>query len=310
MMKRYEVRLGDAAYPASLEDLESPPDVLYVVGDPAALSERSISIIGARRATPYGLAAAEMAGRVAAECGVTVVSGGARGCDAAGLRAATKAGGRTVVVSGTGADIAYPKSSCDVFSAAANNGCVVSLAPWGTQPQPWAFPKRNRIIAALAQALYVTEAGERSGTAITADFAEEIGRSIYAVPGSIFSPESLGSNRLIANGAAIIVSEEDLETRIALDFGVTRLVMQGQGYHPSRVLSALRASPMRPDDLANRLGKEPLEILRMLADYEASGVVTRLMDGRYAVSRDMLLTRDRIEKTPAVVCGETEEGMA
>ena len=295
MMTKHEVHLGDDSYPQSLLDLENPPDELFVVGDPLAMGEQGLSVIGARKATPYGLAVAEMAGRIAGECGITVISGGARGCDAAALRAATKVGGKTIVVSGTGADIAYPVSSRDVFEAAAASGCVVSLAPWGTQPQIWAFPKRNLIIAALCKALIVTEAGERSGTSGTAEFADQMGRDLYAVPGSIFSPESRGANRLIGAGAAIISSEEDLEMRISLDFGVTRLVSQGQGYRPSRLLSALIANPMRPDDLANRLGMEPIEVLKILSDHEASGLVVRLVDGRYAPSRKTLLERDRIE---------------
>lgn len=289
------VHRGDELYPSMLEDLDDPPETLYVVGDAGAMSTRCLSVIGARRATPYGLVVAEMAGRVAAECGVTVVSGGALGCDTAAQRAALDAGGTVVVVSGTGADVPYPESSRDVFERAAKVGCVVSIAPWGSPPRPFAFPRRNKVIAALSEGLMVTEAGERTGTSSTADCAVELGRNIYAVPGSIFSPESVGSNRLIANGAAIIASEEDLEMRLSLDYGVMRLLVPGEPRRHGRVLTALIASPMRPDDLANRLGETSLDMLRTLADYEMRGVVVRLPDGRYAPTREAYLARDTID---------------
>ena len=289
---RREIEYTDDEYPEVLLELENPPKRLYVVGEPESLEAPSLAVIGARRATPYGLSVAEMAGRIAAECGVVLVSGGAMGCDAAALRAAQKAGGVTVVVSGTGADRPYPQTSRDVFEGAPKGGgCIVSLERWGSPPVPYAFPKRNRVIAALCDALLVAEAGERSGTSSTAECAADLGRTIYAVPGSIFSPESVGANRLICEGAAPIVSEEDLEMRISLDFGAVRLMVGGQRRDLGRILSALVASPMRPDDLANRLGEPPLNILLALADYEATGLVVRLPDGRYAPSSDCLLSR-------------------
>lgn len=292
MCEKSVVSMEDERYPRTLLDLKEPPHKLFVVGDPEVMGEPCLSVIGARRATPYGLAVAEIAGRVAAECGVVVVSGGALGCDSAALRAAHKAGGKTVIVAGTGADVAYPRSSRDVFANAAAEGCVVSLAPWGTQPQRWAFPNRNRVIAALSRALVVTEAGEHSGTSSTAECANQLGRDIYAIPGSIFSPESRGSNMLISAGAAIICTEDDLEMRISLDYGVSRLVSEGAPFRPGRVLSALIASPMRPDDLADRLGESSLTMLKILTDYETTGVVVRLPDGRYAPSAKTLATQE------------------
>ncbi len=290
--KRCEIAETDEAYPKVLFELEEPPERLYVIGDPESLTLPSLAVIGARRATPYGLAVAEMAGRIAAECGIALVSGGAMGCDAAALRAAQRAGGVTVVVSGTGADRVYPQTSRDVFEGAPRGGgCVVSLEHWGSPPIPYVFPKRNRVIAALCEALLVAEAGERSGTSSTAECASDLGRTIYAVPGSIFSPESVGANRLICEGAAPIVSEEDLEMRISLDFGAVRLMMPGQKRELGRILSALVSSPMRPDDLANRLGEPALSVLVALSDYEASGLVVRLPDGRYSPSRECLLSR-------------------
>lgn len=297
MTQKYDIRRGEDAYPAALEDLETPPALIHVLGDPAALQGDHLSVIGSRKATPYGLAAAAMAGRIAAECEITVVSGGAYGCDSASLRAAHAAGGRTVVVSGAGADMVYPHSSRDVFrNAIADGGAVVSLAPWGQEPQRWSFLARNPLIAALGDALVVCEAGQRSGTSSTAEAAAQIGRRVYAVPGSIYSPQSTGTNRLIADGAAIVCCEEDLETMLSLDFGSLRVAEEGATRPEGEVLAALVAMPMRPDDLAAALGEDPLTVLRTLADYEEHGMVVRLWDGRYSASESYLATRVRIER--------------
>ena len=146
--KCWEISPDDEEFPQSLHDLEPVPEVLYGRGDPKVLQGPCLSVIGARRATPYGIAVAEMAGRVAAESGIVVVSGGAMGCDCAAGRAALEAGGRTVVVSGCGADMVYPASSADVYAGAvAAGGAVISLERWGSPPRRYAFPKRNAIIA-------------------------------------------------------------------------------------------------------------------------------------------------------------------
>lgn len=285
-VSKWELRKGDDLFPERLQ--EEPGvniEVLYGIGDPAVLGEASVAVIGSRRATPYGIAIAEMAGRVAGESGIVVVSGGAMGCDCAASRAAIDAGGKTVIVAGTGADRIYPSSSEQVFrDAVASGGAIVSIEPWGTPPAPYTFPKRNVVIAALCTALLVTEAGERSGTMSTADAALELGRTIYAAPGSIFSPTSQGTNRLVLEGALPICNEVDLEQRLSMDFGVLRVVAEGVGMQMGEIISALLAEPMRPDALAPRLGRATLEILPVLADYEARGIVEHLVDGRYSLT--------------------------
>ena len=293
-IKRWKLNAGEDGYPSTLMELASPPASLYGCGDPEALAEPCISIVGARRATPYGLAVAEMAARVAAECGVTVVSGGAMGCDCAAGRAALAAGGTTVVVSGCGADVTYPASSADVFAGAIHSGgAVVSVEPWGAGPRRWTFPRRNALIAALSQVLVVTEAGMRSGTMSTADAALELDRTVYAVPGSIFSPTSSGTNRLASEGARVIVDERSLELAISLDYGIARFARTGERAPMGPVMAALVASPSRPDELACRLNEGVLTLLKTLTDYEASGIVERLPDGRYAPTRAFLLESGR-----------------
>lgn len=277
-------------YPACLEDLAEPPAVLYGLGSREALLGPCISVIGARRATPYGLSVAEMAARVAAECGITVVSGGALGCDHAAGMAAIRAGGTTVVVSGCGADVVYPASSRDLFEGAlSRGGAVVSLSPWGCGPRRWSFPRRNVVIAALSRVLVVTEAGLRSGTMSTAEAASELDRIVYAVPGSIFSPTSAGTNRLIAEGARAIPDEQALAVSLALDYGVMRMGPGAPEREGGPVMSALVASPARPDELSERLNEDVLTVMRTLTDYEARGIVARLPDGRYSPTRSYFL---------------------
>ncbi len=289
------LELGSEGYPPSLLDLERPPERIYGRGDREALLGPCLSVIGARRATPYGLAIAEMAARVAAECGITVVSGGAMGCDHAAARSALDAGGKTVVVSGCGADVVYPSTSTDVFEGAvASGGAVISLERWGAGPRRYAFPKRNAVIAALSQCLIVTEAGLRSGTSGTADVAVDLGRTVYAIPGSIFSPNSSGTNRLVAEGARVIPDEASLELAIALDYGVARFSSNGGNRSMGPVMSALVASPSRPEELAERLNESVLTILRTLTDYESKGFVERLPDGRYSPTTTFLLEQNGV----------------
>ena len=285
----WEVHPGEDLWPELVGEAARAGDVIYGVGDPALMREPCISIIGARRATPYGIAIAKLVGRIAAECGLVVVSGGALGCDAAASRAAIAAGGKTIIVSGCSAENIYPKRNRDVFAEARANGCVLSLAPWGTEPHRFAFPVRNRLIAGLSKALVVCEASMPSGTFSTAQAASDLDRRIYAAPGSIFSAYSRGTNWLLEQGASIIVDETSLELAISSDYDIARL-MHETSKDPERgeVLKALVAEPRRADDLADALSMEVVTLIRTLADYEAWGLVTKLPDGCYAPTEKAL----------------------
>lgn len=284
------IERGEEGWPSALEELARVPGRIFGLGDPAALLGPCVSIVGARRATPYGLAIAEMAARISAECGITVVSGGAMGCDHSAGSAAIMAGGKTIVVSGCGADAVYPSTSSDVFEGAvAGGGAVISVEPWGSGPKRWSFPRRNELIAALSHVLIVTEAGRRSGTMYTAEAAVELGRIVYAIPGSIFSPNSSGTNRLLSEGARVIADETELSTAISLDYGLMRLGQKSARGAVGPVLSALVASPARPDELAERLNESVLTVMRTLTDHEARGLVERLPDGRYSPTQSFYL---------------------
>lgn len=294
-LPRFELAAGDACWPPQLNDLPDPPKRLYGYGDPAVLARPSISVIGSRRATPYGTEVAALAARIAVEAGINVVSGGAIGCDQAGGRAALAAGGTHVAVLGTGADVVYPANAADLLlRLASGGGAVVSIAPWGSQPRRFAFPARNRVIAALSQALFISEAGLPSGTMSTAETALELGREVLCAPGSMLSALSRGTNHLIAEGATCIVDEASLEVAVSRIYGTLRF---SHGDAPGvgrlsaaerRVLSAVTASPERVEALARMLDVGVVRALEVLGALEAEGLICRLPDGSYTASAHAL----------------------
>ena len=201
--------LGDDDYPAALLDHPLPPPVLYCLGSMPAGPR--VAIVGSRRMSPYGHEACQRFAQHLAAAGVVVVSGFARGVDAIAHRAALSvADGKTVAVLGCGIDVAYPRGHRDLAQDIARQGAVLSEFPLRSQPLPWRFPIRNRIIAGLATSTLVVQAAERSGSLITAHQALELGRDVYAVPGSIFDPLADGPNRLIADGATPALRPEDI----------------------------------------------------------------------------------------------------
>lgn len=291
----FEISKHDSEYPDSVLELGDAPDTLFARGDLDILQAPSLSVIGSRRPTPYGLAAAELAGSVAAQSGLVEVSGGARGVDQAGGWAALREGGAHVIVLGTGADVDYPKSvSALIERTLSEGGTVVSPAPWGSPPRRFAFPRRNRIIAALSSALFISEAALPSGTFSTAECAVDLGREVLVAPGSMFSPESRGSNYLIANGATLISDEDALEIAISRIYGTLRLDSEGplcsiklEG-DKRRLLDALLAQSLSPAEIQRLLGKDLIATSLLLSEMEIDGFVTRLIDGRYSVSKKIL----------------------
>lgn len=288
-LPRWELSLGDRRYPEQLARTPRPPRVLYVIGDPDVLTD-AVAVVGARKATPYGVKASAWCSRTIARRGVTVVSGAAVGCDQSAHRAALAEGRPTVAVMGCGADVRYPSGSEELLARIAASGAVVSELGWGCPPARWAFRERNRIIAGLSAATVVVEAALPSGTFSTADFALEAGREVWAVPGSVFAPESAGSNRLISQGAVAIVDAESLDMALSLAVGSAATDAGGVGCAGTwrtagpdgdPVFAAVRADAMRADDLARALGITALEATRRLSTLELDGFVVRRADGRY-----------------------------
>ena len=200
---------GSAEYPRELLDLQSPPSELFAMGNGSMLAGPRVSIVGTRDSTAYGERITRSLTRVLVRAGVTVISGMARGIDGAAHRTALEEGGNTVAVLGTGIDVPYPVGHRQLHRAIAERGLVVSENPPGMRAHKGAFPKRNRIIAALAPVTMVIEAGFRSGALNTASQALELGRVVAAVPGPIDSDQSRGSNQLLRDGAVLIAAADD-----------------------------------------------------------------------------------------------------
>jgi DNA processing protein len=205
----YAVTLNDRAYPKMLKYIADPPVVLYVRGK-FVKDEICVSVVGSRRASHYGLEMARKLSMELAKHGVTVVSGMARGIDSKAHFGALEGGGRTIAVLGCGVDIVYPPENWELMDRIISSGAVISEYLPGTEPTPFYFPARNRIISGLSRGVAIVEAGGRSGSLITADFALEQGRDVYAVPGNINSVNSIGTNRLIRDGAIIITGAGDI----------------------------------------------------------------------------------------------------
>lgn len=202
--------LADDDYPALLRQLPDPPLALFYRGNPALLKKSAAAMVGSRRASAYGInAARHLAGQLAM-AGVAVISGLARGIDAASHQAALDAGGDTIAVLGTGIDVVYPRSHKKLFRTIEERGLIVTEFAPATPPLPPNFPIRNRIISGLAMATVIVEATGRSGSLITARMAAEQGRNVCAVPGTIFAPGAEGTNRLIQYGAKLVHDVNDI----------------------------------------------------------------------------------------------------
>lgn len=289
--KRWEIERSDPGYPRGLLETTYPPARLYGIGD-RGLLRPGLGVVGARRATPYGLHCAREFAGWAASAGVVIVSGAAVGCDLEAHKAALDVGGPTVAVLGCGADVDYPASARDTLRLIRDRGAVVSELPWGTPPTKRTFVPRNRIIAGLSAALLVVEAGVPSGTFSTADYALDADRDVLAVPGSVRSPWSRGPNRLLCQGATPITEVSDLAAALRRA-GVPVSDPDGRPApmpEHDPVLAALLADPMRPDDLAVAMGADIIAVARRIAALEERGLLVRHRDGRYgppAASRSM-----------------------
>lgn len=280
-------------YPTILEDIEKPPLRLYVYGNKDAIKP-GLAIVGARKATPYGLACAHRFASIAAKRGIPVISGGAIGCDQAAHKGALEVGGTTIAVLGSGADVAYPKRAKGLFEQIiSNGGAVISELEWGASPQKWAFVKRNRIIAGLSRAILIVEAGLPSGTFSTADFALSANRDVLVVPGSIFSRESKGSNTLIAQGAMPIIDDTSFSEALNSIFPMSSTDADHSSTNTTdidmidniqmRVLDMLAAAPMTVDQVIESIGSDTLVAMRKISALETKGMVVRYPDGRFGI---------------------------
>lgn len=292
-------------YPQALEHLPDAPAVFHGAGRAERLGELLaapvVAVVGARRASAAGLECARVLGRGLSAAGVTVVSGMALGVDAAAHEGALEAGGNSIAVLACGADVAYPRSKRRMHERLRRGGAVVSELPPGTSPYRWAFPARNRIIAALAAITVVVEAAERSGSLITADLAISLGRDVAAVPGSPLDWRSAGTNQLLRDGAWLVRDAVDVLDDLAgagpWDLAASQGVASGERDRPAPVqpppglpesLRELLGAIAHGDDTVDLLAGTPQRVREVLADLtelELLGLVEKRAGGRYSCAR-------------------------
>lgn len=291
--KRTVVDIRSRYYPESFKEIAKPPKKLRVVGDPEALVE-GLAIVGARKATPYGLSCAKHFGELCAKNDVTVISGGALGCDSASQKACVDAGGKTIAFVASIDDV-YPARNFDLFQRIINSGgAIVSENDWSVKNLPWMFRERNRLIAALAKATLICEAGIPSGTFSTADEAISANRDVLVIPGAITSKNSHGSNRLIYQGATPIIDDETFIDELHALFGCLRckqissnVLRKNLSSEDKTMLEALNSSSLSVDELmfvASSFTRDENLLawtMTWVAKAKAAGWIAQYNDGTY-----------------------------
>lgn len=284
------ITYNDEEYPQSLKNIYDPPPFLYVRGKLKREDCNAIAIVGSRRASDYGLRAANDISRELAEAGLTIVSGMAAGIDSAAHRGALAAKGRTIAILGCGADVCYPAENRRLYEQIAQTGAIVSEYAPGTEPDSYHFPARNRIISGLARAILVVEAGPKSGSLITARLALEQGRDVFAVPGSIYSYKTKGANQLIRSGAALVESGRDIVETLGMSTASTperlpALDPEELAPEPRRVYDQLKAEPVHIDRLICETSLSSSRVSAALLELELSGFI-RQLPGKHFVKQN------------------------
>ncbi len=300
----------DPSYPDSLRNIASPPPYLYVRGDKSLLKYPvKVCMVGSRECSLYGINAASNFAFELASNDVCIVSGGAKGIDAASMRGALRAKGKVIAVIGTGINIDYPPENEELFASVAETGVIISEFPWGMGPLGYNFPRRNRIMTALGDATVIVEAGVKSGALISASHAEEQGKTLFAVPGNIDSPTSVGTNNLLRDGAMFATSGSDIlfylmenmpdEYRMAKNFqkedegeNVFREIKREEMKKEEKALScderavvnAIKAGNNTYDDIREFCSVETNKLTSLLTIMEIKGIIKFAFGNRYKIN--------------------------
>lgn len=285
------VAIAEADYPPMLRRMEQPPPILAVKGEPAVFGLPAVAVVGARNASLAGIKMARMLAGDLGKAGYAVISGLARGIDAAAHKGALPTG--TVAVLAGGLDHPYPPENLDLYSEiAAGSGAVVSEMPFGHEPRAQDFPRRNRLIAGLSLGLVVVEAAKRSGSLISARLAGEMGRLVFAVPGSPLDPRAAGANGLLKDGAILVTEAADIEAHLAPlagphpplraqfeeppDFSAT---LPARDNDRARLIEALGPTPTDIDELIRHTGLHPAQVFMILLELDLAGRLERHSGG-------------------------------
>jgi DNA processing protein len=274
--------LNHEAYPKRLKEIYDPPPVLYIKGELKEEDELSISIVGSRKTSSYGRGITEKISQDLARHGVTVVSGMARGIDSVAHWGAISAKGRTIAVLGCGIDVVYPPENRTLFGKIIEQGAVLSEFRMGSLPEGGHFPKRNRIISGLARGVIVVQASMKSGSLITARYALDQGRDVYAVPGNVGAEMSQGSNWLIKQGAKLVDSSEDvLEEIVPMRTGgektglTVHVLDPGLPSEEKGLYELLGGEPIHIDEIIRKSGLEAARVSGLLLDLEIRGLISQ-----------------------------------
>ncbi|MEA3308622.1 MAG: DNA-processing protein DprA [Chloroflexota bacterium] len=293
-------------YPPLLREIDNAPPVIFVKGTLTPADDWAVAMVGTRKSTAYGK---ELAQRLAGDLArneITVVSGLARGIDGISHRAALEAGGRTIAVLGCGVDRIYPPEHRHLAAAIVANGALISDYPLGTPPEGKNFPPRNRIISGLSLGVVVIEAGERSGALITADFAAEQGREVFALPGNALSPASKGCNRLLKDGAAVVTEVQDILETLHLnqvaEKQVARQLLPGNATEVL-IFNQLSSTPTHVDALSREIDLSIETISGTLVMMELKGLVRQVAPLRYVSAHE---SRVEYEVTPKMAAEDKE----
>lgn len=282
--------IGEEDYPENLKNIIDPPIVLYINGKLKEEDKSSIAIVGSRRASFYGLSTSEKFAYALSERGLTIVSGMARGIDTYAHRGALKQGGRTIAVIGSGFGHLYPEENFRLAEEIARNGAVISEFPVNTQPFPQNFPRRNRVISGLSQAVLVVEAAQNSGALITADFALEQGRDVFALPGEVGSATSYGTNALIKEGAKLVSCVDDILEEFFLPQAEDDKGAAGEPLPPGlrgeedMIYNVLSAEAIQIDELAAKTNMEIPQISGILLKLRLRKLIKELPGKQFARS--------------------------
>ncbi len=280
----------DADYPRRLKEINQAPPVLYIKGSINVEDDWAVAVVGTRRVTPYGRQVTVELARFLAQNGITVVSGLARGVDAIAHQTALEAGGRTIAVLGSGVDVIYPPEHEKLARSIMNQGAVISDYAMGTKPDGVNFPPRNRIISGLTLATIVVEAGETSGALITAEFAVDQGREVFAVPGSILAVQSQGTNKLIEQGAHPLLKMSEILEVLKLEQIPDK--QKNRKENPlngseRQILKHLSQEPVHVDEICSLSGLPISEVSATLTMMELKGLVSQVGGMNYVCAREL-----------------------
>ena len=275
------VTLGDNDYPQSLLNIADPPLLLYVKGRLDLLNVNALAIVGSRHATPQGIDNAVSFSHALSDAGLCIISGMAHGIDAAAHRGALQGKGSSIAVVGTGLDKVYPSANRDLAHALARQGALVSEFPLGTPPLAGNFPRRNRLISGMSIGCLVAEASQQSGSLITARLAMEQGRDVFAIPGSIHSPQSRGCHKLIKQGAKLVETAQDILDELSVWPAATPCKPETSASEETALLEQIGYDPVSIDVLCTRSGLTVSQLSAMLLTLELEGRIAALPVGLF-----------------------------